>query len=71
MSMKTDFPDRCFLYISHNVAEVAKFCNQILVLRARHKSPQTLSILGQNYSNSKALVKKDLEHTMLEIVNAF
>jgi ABC-type multidrug transport system ATPase subunit len=71
LSMKADFPDRCFLYISHNVAEVAKFCNQILVLRARHKSPQTLSILGQNHSNSKALVKKDLEHTMLEIVNAF
>jgi len=71
LMMKAAFPDRCFLYISHNVAEVAKFCRQILVLRSQHKSPQTLSIQGQDYSNNKALVKKDLEHTMLEIVNAF
>jgi ABC-type multidrug transport system ATPase subunit len=71
LMMKTAFPDRCFLYISHNVAEVAKFCRQILVLRSQHKNPQTLSILGQDHTNTKALVKKDLEHTMLEIVNAF
>ena len=71
LMMKAAFPDRCFLYISHNVAEVAKFCNQILVLRSQHKSPQTLSILGQDHSNTKALVRRDLEHTMLEIVNAF
>jgi hypothetical protein len=53
------------------VAEVAKFCKQILVLRGRHKSPQTLSILGQDHSNGKDLNKKELEHSMLEIVNAF
>lgn len=71
LKMKGAFPERCFLYISHNVAEVAKFCKQILVLRSLHKRPQTLSILGQDHSNTKAFVKKDLEHTMLEIVNAF
>jgi ABC-type multidrug transport system ATPase subunit len=71
LNMKTTFSDRCFLYISHNVAEVAKFCKQILVLRGRHKSPQTISILGQDHSNSKDLDKKNLEQTMLEIVNAF
>jgi len=71
LKMKTTFSDRCFLYISHNVAEVAKFCKQILVLRGRHKSPQTISILGQDHSNSKGLDKKYLEQTMLEIVNAF
>ncbi len=65
------FSDRCFLYISHNVAEVAKFCKQILVLRGRHKSPQTVSILGQDHSDDKDLDKKNLEQTMLEIVNAF
>ena len=71
LKVKETFPDRCFLYISHNVAEVAKFCNQILILRGQHKSPQTLSIAGQDYSNGKDLNKKDLEQTMLEIVNAF
>ena len=71
LKMKTTFSDRCFLYISHNVAEVAKFCKQILVLRGRHKNPQTLSILGQDHSRGKGLDKKNLEQTMLEIVNAF
>lgn len=71
LKLKSMFPERCFLYISHNVAEVAKFCNQILVLRGQHKSPQTLTILGQDYTNGKDLDKNNLEQTMLEIVNAF
>ena len=71
LNMKTTFSDRCFLYISHNVAEVAKFCKQILVLRGRHKIPQTVSILGQDHSAGKKLDKNRLEQTMLEIVNAF
>lgn len=71
LKMKATFSDRCFLYISHNVAEVAKFCKQILVLRGRHKIPQTVSILGQDHSNGQDLDKKNLEQTMLEIVNAF
>jgi len=70
LSMKATFPDRCFLYISHNVAEVAKFCKQILVLRGYHRDPQTLTISGQDHSNGKSLVQKDLERTMLEIVHA-
>lgn len=71
LKMKTVFSDRCFLYISHNVAEVAKFCRQILVLRSHRKTPQMISLLGQDYSNGKDLVKTDLEQTMLEIVHAF
>lgn len=70
LEMKSTFPDRCFLYISHNVAEVAKFCKQILVLRGHHRQPQTLSLSGQDHSDRKELVKKDLERTMLEIVHA-
>jgi ABC-type multidrug transport system ATPase subunit len=71
LKMKAAFSERCFLYISHNVAEVAKFCKQILVLRGHRKRPQTLSLFGQDYSNGKDLVKQDLEQTMLEIVHAF
>ena len=70
LTMKTLFPERCFLYISHSVAEVAKFCRQILVLRGQHRNPQTVSLLGQDYAGGKELVKKDIEQTMLEIVNA-
>ena len=70
LMMKTIFPDRCFLYISHSVAEVAKFCRQILVLRGQHKHPQTISIRGQDYMDDKSLIHKDFEQTMLEIVNA-
>ncbi len=70
LKMKAMFPHRCFLYISHNVVEVAKFCKQILILRNLHKTPQTVSICGQDYSNGMPLTGKDLEHTMLEIVNA-
>jgi ABC-type multidrug transport system ATPase subunit len=70
LTMKTLFPDRCFLYISHSVAEVAKFCRQILVLRGQHRNPQTVSLLGQDYAGGKELIKKNIEQTMLEIVNA-
>ena len=70
LKLKTMFPRRCFLYISHNVVEVAKFCKQILILRSLHKTPQTVSITGQDYSNGMPLDRKELEHSMLEIVNA-
>jgi ABC-type multidrug transport system ATPase subunit len=70
LTMKTLFPDRCFLYISHSVVEVAKFCRQILVFRGHHRHPQTISILGQDHTHGKSVVKKNLEQTMLEIVNA-
>jgi ABC-type Mn2+/Zn2+ transport system ATPase subunit len=70
LKMKTIFPDRCFLYISHNVVEVAKFCKQILVLRSYHKTPQTLSIRGRDHSHGMPSNNQELEDTMLEIVNA-
>ena len=70
LTMKSIFPDRCFLYISHSVVEVAKFCRQILVLRGKHKDPQTVSLSGQDFMDGKSLINKALEQTMLEIVNA-
>jgi len=70
MKIKTMFPDRSFLYISHNVVEVAKFCKHILVLRSHHKAPQAVTLAGRNYREGQALDNKALEQTMLEIVNA-
>ncbi|MGD2185025.1 MAG: ATP-binding cassette domain-containing protein [Desulfobacterales bacterium] len=69
LKIKAMFPERCFLYISHNVVEVSKFCKQILVLRSHHKHPQAVSLPGQDFRNGQALKKKELEQSMLEIVN--
>ena len=70
LKIKEMFPGKCFLYISHNVLEVSKFCKQILVLRGPHKAPQVVSIPGQDLVRRQALKKTDLELTMLEIMHA-
>ena len=70
LKIKEMFPGKCFLYISHNVLEVSKFCKQILVLRGPRKIPQVMSIAGQDLARRQTLKKKDLELTMLEIVHA-
>jgi ABC-type nitrate/sulfonate/bicarbonate transport system ATPase subunit len=70
LKIKALFPERCFLYISHNVVEVSKFCKQILVLRSHHKKPQAVSLQGLDFRDGRALKKMELEQSMLEIVNA-
>mgnify|MGYP001308144639 CR=1 FL=1 len=68
--IKDMFPQKSFLYISHSVAEVSMFCMNIIVLRSFLKTPQTLTIKGQDSSGGRPVAGKDLEQTMLEIVNA-
>jgi ABC-type multidrug transport system ATPase subunit len=70
ITLKTLFPEKSFLYISHNMMEIAKFCNQIIVLRSSDKHPQTHEISGQNLMSENNFVMKELEQTMLEIVHA-
>ena len=70
LKIKALFPERCFLYISHNVVEVSKFCKQILVLRSHHRKPQAVSLQGLDFRDGRALKKMELEQSMLEIVNA-
>jgi len=70
LKMKALFPDRGFVYISHNIAEVAKFCRDIVVLRGHHRDPQALSLEGQNFGAGRVLDKNRYERTMLEMVNA-
>ena len=70
LKIKSLFPERCFLYISHNVVEVSKFCKQILVLRSHYKAPQAVSLQGQDFNGQRVLQDRDLEQSMLEIVNA-
>ena len=70
ITLKTLFPEKSFLYISHNMMEIAKFCNQIVVLRSPDKHPQTHVISGQNLMSENNFAMKELEQTMLEIVHA-
>jgi ABC-type multidrug transport system ATPase subunit len=69
-AIKTSFPDKCFLYISHNVIEVVKFCKAIVALRSMHKRPQVSTLAGLDYVEGEALDKDVLEQAMLELVNA-
>ena len=70
LKIKDMFPTKSFLYISHNVLEVAKFCKEILVLRGPDKSPQTVCVVGQDFKEGRPLKKQDLELTMLEVAHA-
>jgi ABC-type nitrate/sulfonate/bicarbonate transport system ATPase subunit len=69
LKVKAIFPERCFLYISHNVAEVAKFCSQVIVLRSHHKTPQAVCVQGQDYQEGVVPDPVRLERAMLEIVH--
>jgi len=68
--IKRLFPERLFLYISHNVVEVSKYCRDIIVLRDNHKSPQTVLVNGQDQHAGTDAGGTSLEKTMLEIMNA-
>jgi len=70
LKIKALFPERCFLYISHNVAEVARFCRQILILRGGSKAPQVVSVQGTDLAQGAAPPPERLERVMLEIVHA-
>ena len=70
VKIKEMFPAKSFLYISHNVQEISKLCRQILVLRGSHRAPQTACIHGQDYQQGKTLTKKDLEQSILEVIDA-
>ncbi len=68
--IKSTFPEAGFLYISHNVMEVSRFCDQIVVFRGAHKSPQTLRVTGRDHRENQPLDKGALERSMLEVINA-
>jgi ABC-type multidrug transport system ATPase subunit len=69
-SIKEIFPQVFFLYISHNVIEVARFCNHIWVLRDPAKRPQAVCIQGMDMRIPETAGPQTLEKTMLEMMNA-
>ena len=70
VTIKEAFPQTCFLYISHNLVEVARFCRRIWVLRDPRKRPQAVSIQGLDACHPGAAGIQALEKTMLEMMNA-
>jgi len=70
LHIKKQFPEKLFIYISHHVREICKFCDQIVVLRSVDHSPQTIQLKGQNLSNNNTIDPEILKENMLEIVHA-
>lgn len=70
LTIKAMFPQMLFLYISHNLIEVAKFCRLIWVMRSSQYHPRLISFSGQDYSRANPLDKRAMENTMLEMMSA-
>ena len=70
LKIKTQFPQKCFLYISHSLVEVAKYAHQIFVLRGLGRTPQTTLLTGHDHRLSTPVPKERLDRVMLELVRA-
>jgi ABC-type nitrate/sulfonate/bicarbonate transport system ATPase subunit len=70
LAIKELFPRAFFIYISHNVVEVAWYCRKIWVLRGLHKSPQLVAVEGRDLRSQSDPDHEAHQHTMLEIMNA-
>ncbi|MCP4721423.1 MAG: nitrate ABC transporter ATP-binding protein, partial [Desulfobacteraceae bacterium] len=71
LAVKELFPEKMFLYISHNLMEVAKFCRDILVLSEPVKQKGSFMVRGRDYNLGYTLDKQAFEVGMLEIMDAF
>jgi len=70
LKIKEIFHETYFIYISHNVVEVSRFCREILVFRGLDKRPSSVVVAGQDLVNGKVLDTAAFEKTVLEIMNA-
>lgn len=69
-SIKAAFPDRGFLYISHNIVEVARFCSHIVVLRGAGKVPAAMVVKGLDARHNHHPPPGAQDGVMLEMMNA-
>jgi multiple sugar transport system ATP-binding protein len=75
LSIKERFPDKLFLYISHNLSEVARFCKDILILgrSATWRGGRVVRGLDEvaDPEGTHCRPNRDrLDRAMLEIMNA-
>ncbi len=68
-AIKERFPQAGFLYISHNLVEVARFCDQIVVFGGGGHAPAARLVNGQNHHSGRPLDGEALETSMLEIIH--
>ena len=68
--IKERFPEKYFLYISHNLMEVSKFSDEILVLLKAGKQPQNRLIKGLNIHRNDVIKSHELDAVLLGIMNA-
>ena len=68
--IKSHFPEKLFLYISHNVVEVSRYCKDIHVVRRRSENPQIMAISGFDYRGDPEPEPTILDRIMLEMMNA-
>lgn len=71
LTIKRLFPDKMFLYISHNLMEVSTFCDEILVFGGGSTGKKYLTIQGQNFCSIESIDRNMVDRNMLEIMNAF
>lgn len=69
LAIKETFPEIVFLYISHNLIEVAKYCRQIWVLRSVVHTPQAVAVRGQDIDRHHVADSQAFEKTMLEMMS--
>ncbi len=70
LKIKRTFPERSFIYISHNIFEVARFCRSIVVVRGAKKSPAAGIVSGLDAHTDDAHTRTEQDKVMLEIMNA-
>ncbi|MFO7989836.1 MAG: ATP-binding cassette domain-containing protein [Desulfotignum sp.] len=70
-AIKERFAHKMFLYISHNLMEVARFCRRILVLNQPSRRLPGRMISGLDEKTGTETKKTALDRVMLEIMNAF
>jgi ABC-type multidrug transport system ATPase subunit len=68
--IKERFSEKCFVYISHNMVEVSRFCDHIVVVRGSHRTPQAVAVNGLNDPGLSATAMKGGERIMLEMAHA-
>ncbi|MGW8194535.1 MAG: ATP-binding cassette domain-containing protein [Desulforhopalus sp.] len=71
LAIKRLFPDKMFLYISHNLSEVATFCDKILVFGGGEEGKIYTTVEGQNCCDEEAMNRHLRDRKILEIMNAF
>ncbi|MCF8125659.1 MAG: nitrate ABC transporter ATP-binding protein [Desulfotignum sp.] len=71
LAVKELFSHKMFLYISHNLMEVARFCKDILVLTEPSREKPSKIVSGQDDTRISVLEKPSLDRIMLEVMSAF